>query len=384
MIKTLQESVKDPQDCEKTAARLWWDSPTIPFVPPVKDAKLGKEEYVEITLHANVTSSAKDSGSLVKRSVKKFSYGDVEDLLIWRADVEEVRRSKPVSDLVRKFGMIELFLGGDPLATFREIRLNVCMLISVDEDSEPVETKDTFHSTLRRFYCNYFPALGNSVRHQKEYMSQFLRKPCGVLVKQMVARFKQINSYLVFFPEPDNRMLDEASVVEAICNLIPPKWHNDMAKVAFDPTDHSLEELQSTLERIEMIEAMEKLSIMKKIDRGSQKMAPLTSRRSRGRETSRTRSSPREMILHLVLYEKKSVEILHRMAQIRATRRSVLEQCFRKKKLQASRIKSGDALKSSTLWFQKKPINKSKRSSRRGDLVMIQIRTRTPNDNYRK
>ena len=60
MLKTLQASVKNPQDCEKTAARMWWDSPTIPFVPEPKDDKLGKDEFVEIQLRANLTSRAQD------------------------------------------------------------------------------------------------------------------------------------------------------------------------------------------------------------------------------------------------------------------------------------------------------------------------------------
>ena len=47
-------------------------------------------------------------------------------------------------------------------------------------------------------------------------------------------------------------------------NFIPAKWQNDMAKMAFDPTDHSLEEFQTVLERIEMIEATEGLSLTKK------------------------------------------------------------------------------------------------------------------------
>jgi hypothetical protein len=59
-------------------------------------------------------------------------------------------------------------------------------------------------------------------------------------------------------------MLDESTLVEAVCNFIPAKWQNDMAKMAFDPTDHSLEEFQTFLERIEMIEATEGLSLTKK------------------------------------------------------------------------------------------------------------------------
>lgn len=240
---------------------MWWDIPIIPFVPVSKDSKMDKQEFVEVTLRANITSKAKDLGSIVKKTVRKYIHGSIEDLLVWKNEMEEVMRSKLVSDPVLKFGMVELLLSRDPLATFREIRMNVCMPVSVDEDSEPVENEGTFSSTMRCFYHHYFPALGNSARHQKKYLTQFLRKSRGVQIKQMIAHLKQINSYLIHFPKPDNVMLDEASVVEAACNLSPTKWHNDMAKMVFDPTDHSLEELHTILKRIEMIEVTESLSI---------------------------------------------------------------------------------------------------------------------------
>ena len=104
--------------------------------------------------------------------------------------------------------MVELLLGGDPLATFREIRMVVTMPIDIDEDAELVENEDTFVSCMNRFYSHYFPKFGNSSRRQKKYLMQYLRKPRQVLIKQMIARLKQVNAFLSYFPSPDNQMFD--------------------------------------------------------------------------------------------------------------------------------------------------------------------------------
>ena len=88
-----------------------------------------------------------------------------------------------------------------------------------------------------------------------------LKKPRGVQVKQIVARIQQMNSMLPMFPGPDNEQFNENDLIDIILSMIPGQWRTQMVKMNFEPYESTMLDLQTTLEKIELIEKAEKLTI---------------------------------------------------------------------------------------------------------------------------
>ena len=197
----------------------------------------------------------------------RYSHGPIEDLLRWKMDLYEVIKEKPIGLALSKFSFAEMMLGGDPLITFRDIRLRVCESVPVGGDA-PGETDGTFNSMVNRFVSHYFPKVSNPSKRQKKYMRTYLRKPKTLMVKQISEQLIQMNGYLPYFPDIYNSKFDEDELIENLITMCPQKWRTEMARMNFEPADHNFLQVQTTLEKIEMIEATEAMSLNRK-KRGS-------------------------------------------------------------------------------------------------------------------
>ena len=261
-IKTLVDSVKDPADAERKAG-AWAGKSIVPFIPSLPDDSFGAESFIEMTLKVNLGQQL-SKGNSVKKKIRKFFHGSVEERLRWKRELDGVIRQKPVNDPRGEFDTAELLLGDDPLNTFQDLCRDVCETVPVDGEA-PGETDGTFASVLNRFLTHYFPqAYKNPVGKQKKYMRSHLRKPREVRVKQIFTRISQMNALFPLFPGPENVMFLDSELVDVILGMIPAKWQTDLAKMNFEPSDSSLLEFQTVLEKIEMIEDVEGLSITKK------------------------------------------------------------------------------------------------------------------------
>lgn len=264
MNKTLISSVKDAMEAECKGG-VWDCKPIIPFIPEAKDESLVGDVFVEVVVRMNPTGAA-STANTIKKKVKKHNHGSVEELLRWKRELESVIRTKPVKDPSIKFDMAELLLGEDPLQNFQELRNTICKATpAFGGGGEEGETDFSFKSCINRLLEHYFPQVSkNPSGKQKRYMRQGLRKPRGVRVKQIFMRLTQMNSLFPLFPEPDNNIMSEAELEEVIVSMCPNKWQIDMACMNFDPSEYSLRELQTVLEKLELIEDTESLQISKK------------------------------------------------------------------------------------------------------------------------
>ena len=95
-------------------------------------------------------------------------------------------------------------------------------------------------------------------------MSRCLRKPRSISVHQVVSRLKILNRYLPDFPGPENTEIDEGGLIEIVVSMCPTKWRHEMVKDHFEPAEHTLEEVQTRLEMIEVVEDIENTSLEKK------------------------------------------------------------------------------------------------------------------------
>ena len=262
-LTLLCESVKDPLEAERSGSRSWWDAPIIPFIPEKPNSTMAKDEFIEVALKADRSVSVTGTLNTIKKTVRKYSHGPIEDLLRWKMNLLEVISEKPIISALSKFSFAEMMLGGDPLITFRDLRRSVCHSEPVN-GVEPGETDGTFNSVVNRFVTHYFPKVCNPSKRQKKYMRTYLRKPKTVQVKQIAERLIQMNGYLPFFPDAYNSKFDEDELIENMITMCPQKWRTEMARMNFEPADHNFLQVQTCLETIEMIEATESLSLNRK------------------------------------------------------------------------------------------------------------------------
>ena len=257
MNTTLRASVKDPSDVERQKGRTYFDHSVIPFIPEKRDETMGKDEFVELQLRVNrdlINGSIESN--LVKKRVKIFSHGSIEDLLLWKIDVEDAMTRKPCSSGKAMFGMVEMLLRGDPLHTWRELREKETSTIQVGGDLQG-DTIDAFQSTMRRFFSHYFPKHISAARRQKSYMQKGLFKPHSVTVSQVVSRLRVLNSFLPFVPGPENSELDEGALIDIVVGMCLARWRNEMLRIAFEPHEHTLDQVQNKLELYEVMEEVD-------------------------------------------------------------------------------------------------------------------------------
>ena len=80
-------------------------------------------------------------------------------------------------------------------------------------------------------------------------------------MKQIIARIQQMNSMLPMFPGPDNTRFSDQDVNDIIVSMIPGAWRTAMAKMNFEPYQASILDLQTTLEKVELIESCENVTL---------------------------------------------------------------------------------------------------------------------------
>jgi len=64
--------------------------------------------------------------------------------------------------------------------------------------------------------------------------------------------------FVATFPGPENVMFSDLELVDIIVTMMPQKWQHQMAKsLNFEPTEATLEELQTALEKLELLDDVE-------------------------------------------------------------------------------------------------------------------------------
>lgn len=177
----------------------------------------------------------------------------------------DIIKRNPCNSASANFEMAEMLLFGDPLATWREYKRGDTESVSVGEEETRGETSDTFESTMRRFFTHHSPKGVNCTRIQKQYMRSMLKKPRAVNIHTFVLRVKQLNRYLPFFPGPDNDVLDEPPLIEVVIGVCPMKWKAELIKENYGVGLHTLDQVETPLQMLEVGEALERASFGQKL-----------------------------------------------------------------------------------------------------------------------
>ena len=247
--KSVFETIKSPEECEKKHSITGLQFPVIRFVPE-QDMTVEAERCLEVTLRISAKQTSTSNFNTVRRKIGVFQTGSVEALLCWRRAVQEVILYKPWSTPEHKFNMTLMLLEGDPKATWVEICRTLC---DTPTSIEPAlgRTDATYGRAMKLFMAHYFPRTGFPARKQKRYLQQCLHKPRGLKVRQVASRLKAINRYLPLFPQPENTELSEGTLVDILVDMCPRSWIVSMSEHSFEPAEHTFEDVQAQLEKWE-------------------------------------------------------------------------------------------------------------------------------------
>eukprot|EP00957_Ditylum_brightwellii_P180571 13755070-Ditylum_brightwellii.AAC.1 len=246
--------------------------PAILFISKEESTK--ELDKVKITLRVSPNAIGSDAkNNITKNRVAKFKSGNPKELINWRIRWNHVIQNKLCKLPESRFDMVEMLLGGKVLQYWQQFKSQATglpILGVLDEDEEesseedkdgkekekkdkgqssasvvaPADiTKETYNSSMRKFMCYYFVNHQFAVRTQKHYLWNYLQKPKDQGIWHVVARLREINSMLPYFPQPSNPKLPEDKLIEIILQRIPAGWKRTMTCANFKPLKHSMEEL---------------------------------------------------------------------------------------------------------------------------------------------
>ena len=117
-----------------------------------------------------------------------------------------------------KFAMTRRLLAGDSLTHFNSKAAEY-----KDDDGVAMEIEDSFEAAIKSVTSTILNKKALST--QKRYMRRIVRKPKEMKIRQYVARFSELNSYLESFPPyGENQCLPQDEVLEHLEFAIPNSW----------------------------------------------------------------------------------------------------------------------------------------------------------------
>ena len=78
-----------------------------------------------------------------------------------------------------------------------------------------------------------------------------LQKPRDILIKQMSSRLRVMNSYLSWFPAPENVSFSTGELIEMVIGMIPHNFVTSMINAGIEPREMGYNELIDHLVNIE-------------------------------------------------------------------------------------------------------------------------------------
>ena len=180
------------------------DKPLIRFSPDV--SRLQKATKHSIELKVNPADAA-------DLQTYKYPYliletGTVEDLLLWKNQVEEVINKKPIKTPEAKFSMVRVMLGGDARDRWDTIVERETKRTSTTANGVVVaakgETQETFELSTAIFKRLWFRPTSRALTIQRDYLQHNVRFPtkAGLPLEEFFNRVLNINSKLNSFPTP--------------------------------------------------------------------------------------------------------------------------------------------------------------------------------------
>ena len=213
----------------------------VPIVPLQRPEKkdLTKGDYV--TLKCKTRPGDRDSATY-DLPIPYFKSGTPEEFLKWKRNVEKAISGQGATDGPSKYTLTRRLLDGNALTAF-----------NLKAEEFQTETNPNFLEVIEDLTRHVFPI--KALQTQKRYMRRFLRKPRDMKTREYVSRVCEINEMLVHFPTADQESkLPNDEMLDLLEFGMPSSWQKAMILQDFDPVDHTIPELVSFCERLELTE----------------------------------------------------------------------------------------------------------------------------------
>ena len=189
-------------DFEKT--EIIMDKPLIRFSPDVSRIQKSSKHFIEL----RVNPADEADLQTYKYPYLVFEDGTVEDLLLWKKQVEEVIGKKPIKTPEAKFSMVRNMLDGaarnrwDTIVE-RETKRPTTNARGVKVEAKG-ETEVTFSVTCELFKRSWFKPTSRALTIQRDYLQHNIRFPtkAELTLEEFFNRILNINSKLRDFPTP--------------------------------------------------------------------------------------------------------------------------------------------------------------------------------------
>lgn len=204
---------------------------------------LKKTEYMTLKCRSDPTDADSEQYEL---SIRYFRTGKPEEFLLLMKDFQKIIVGQNLTTGPAKYAMMRRILDGDALAAFNQAA-----------QALGNETNEHFGQCVERLTSHVFP--NRSLAIQRRYMRRYMRKPKETKIREYLARVVELNSYLPLFPGgDDNAKLSDDELCDILEFATPASWQRQMTLQAFDPLEHTPQEVVEFCERLEVTEDVQK------------------------------------------------------------------------------------------------------------------------------
>lgn len=213
------------------------------LIPLKTTVKALDEHQRDLFVTYRVRTNLHDANDHVSLNIRHFDYGNGEEWLNWRKQLEYNRKLKGWQEAPELYQNVRILLRGAALVRFESVNSAVM-------GNEDVEH---FDETLQRMTAMYFPKRPAS--KSRQYLRE-TAKPADMTVEDYVARLHQINELIQFLPPPNNRMTSHELREIVECNM-PSAWQKKYDESGQDY--ESLEELVAYFRQLEEAEVSSRM-----------------------------------------------------------------------------------------------------------------------------
>jgi len=214
----------------------------VPIVPLQRPEKKDLTEGNYVTLKRKTRPGDRDSATF-HLPIPYFKSGTPKEFLKWKRNVEKVISGQGATDGPSKYTLTRRLLDGNALTAF-----------NLKAEEFETETNPNLLEVIEDLTRHVFPI--KALQTQKRFMRRFLRKARDMKTRKYVSHVCEINQMLVHFPAADqDSRLPNDEMLDFLEFGMPSSWQKAMILQDFDPVDHTMAELVSFCERLELTES---------------------------------------------------------------------------------------------------------------------------------
>ena len=209
--------------------------------PPIsmerpKAKTLSKGEYIRMNLTAT-TGAEKDTSYTV--DVPYFKNGTPEEWFLFLQMLDRIYKGQNLTTGPQRFVIVRELLQGEALAQFNRKAAEVA-----------TQTIASLKVCLQEVTNYVLPR--RALQIQRRYMRQISKKPQSQTIKEYMARYEELNTYLTLFNgDGERNRIPDDDLKEHLEWAIPTSWQVKMIEFNFNFIENDLTDVIEFIERME-------------------------------------------------------------------------------------------------------------------------------------